>query len=83
LAVVAVLSVVVHWNDFLGPLVYLRDPQMRTLAVGLQFFREQEQVQWNLLMAAATLMTLPMLLLFFGAQRYFVQGMSVSGLGGK
>jgi multiple sugar transport system permease protein len=83
LAVVAVLSIVVHWNDFLGPLVYLNDPQMRTLAVGLQFFREQEQVQWNLLMAAATLMTLPMLLLFFAAQRYFVQGMSVSGLGGK
>jgi multiple sugar transport system permease protein len=83
LAVVTVLSIIVHWNDFLGPLVYLRDPNKLTLAVGLSYFRDQEAVQWNLLMAAATLMTIPMLLLFFSAQRYFVQGVSVTGLGGR
>ena len=83
LAVVTVITILFHWNDFLGPLVYLRDPDSRTLAVGLTFFRDQEQVQWNYLMAAATLMTLPMLLLFFSAQRYFVQGMTSSGFGGK
>ena len=83
LAVVTVLSVVLHWNDFLGPLIYLRDPHLRTLAVGLQYFREQEQIQWNYLMAAATLMTIPMLLLFLGAQRYFVEGARVTGLAGR
>lgn len=83
LTVVAVLTIVVHWNDFLGPLVYLRDEDKRTLAIGLQYFQEQEQVQWNLLMAAATLMTIPMLLLFLFAQKYFIRGFSTTGLGGK
>ncbi len=83
LTVVAVLTIVVHWNDFLGPLIYLRDEDKRTLAIGLQYFQEQEQVQWNLLMAAATLMTIPMVLLFLFAQRYFIRGFSTAGFGGK
>lgn len=83
LAVVAVLSILAHWNDFLGPLIYMNSPDLRTLAVGLQYFREREMVQWNYLMAAATLMTIPMLALFFGAQRYFVRGLSITGLGGR
>jgi multiple sugar transport system permease protein len=83
LAVVTVLSVVLHWNDFLGPLIYLRDSHKRTLAVGLQYFREQEQIHWNYLMCGATLMTIPMLLLFFSAQRYFAEGARISGLAGR
>lgn len=83
LTVVAVLTIVVHWNDFLGPLIYLRDDDKQTLAIGLQYFQEQELVQWNLLMAAATLMTIPMLLLFFMAQKYFIRGFSTSGFGGR
>lgn len=83
LTVVAVLSVLLHWNDFLGPLIYLNDPNLRTLAVGLQYFRDRDITQWNYVMAAATLMTIPMLALFFAAQRYIVRGMVLTGLGGK
>jgi multiple sugar transport system permease protein len=83
LTVVAILSILAQWNNFLGPLIYMNSPNLRTLAVGLQYFSQQELVQVNYMMAAATLMTVPMLLLFFGAQRYFVRGLSLTGLGGR
>lgn len=83
LAVVTVLSIVLYWNDFLGPLIYLRDSNLLTLAVGLQYFQSQEQVQWNYLMCGATLMSIPLLALFFAAQRYFIEGAKVSGLAGR
>jgi multiple sugar transport system permease protein len=83
LAVVTVFSLLAFWNDFMGPLIYMNDPDMRTLAVGLQFFREQFTTQWSLLMAAATLMTIPVLLLFFAAQRFFMQGLLLTGLSGR
>lgn len=83
LTVVTVLSVVVYWNDFMGPLIYLRDENMLTLAVGLQYFQSQEQIQWNYLMCGAALMSIPLLALFFAAQRYFIEGARVSGLAGR
>lgn len=83
LAVVTVLSVVLYWNDFMGPLIYLRDQNLLTLAVGLQFFQSQEQIQWNYLMCGATLMSIPLLALFFATQRYFIEGARVSGLAGR
>lgn len=83
LAVVTVFSLLALWNDFMGPLIYMNDPDMRTLAVGLQFFREQFTTQWSLLMAAATMMTIPVLALFFAAQRYFMQGLLLTGLSGR
>lgn len=83
LAVVTVLSIVLYWNDFLGPLIYLRSSELLTLAVGLQYFQGQEQVQWNYLMCGATLMSIPLLALFFAAQRYFIEGARVSGLAGR
>ena len=55
---------------------------MRTLAIGLRLFRSEYLVQWNLLMAASALMLLPILVLFFVAQRYFVQGIVMSGVKG-
>lgn len=82
LATLAILSVIHHWNEFLRPLIYLNTPAKRTLAIGLSLFKSEYLVEWNLMMAAATLMLLPILLLFFVAQRYFVQGIVMSGIKG-
>jgi multiple sugar transport system permease protein len=82
LATIAILAFIHHWNDFLRPLVFLQDQDMRTLAIGLRLFRSEYLVQWNLLMAAAALMLAPILVLFFLAQRYFVQGIVMSGVKG-
>ena len=80
LATMALLGFIYHWNDFLRPLVFLSDKDLRTLAIGLRLFKSEYLVQWNLLMAASTLMLGPILVLFFAAQRYFVQGIVMSGL---
>jgi multiple sugar transport system permease protein len=53
------------WNDFLNPLIYLSDPNMYTVALGLQAFVGQYTTQWNLLMAASTVVVLPVVVLFF------------------
>jgi ABC-type glycerol-3-phosphate transport system permease component len=82
LATMTILAFIHHWNDFLRPLVFLLDKDLRTLAIGLRLFRSEYLVQWNLLMAASALMLLPILALFFAAQRYFVQGIVMSGLKG-
>jgi multiple sugar transport system permease protein len=82
LATIAILAFIHHWNDFLRPLVFLQDKDLRTLAIGLRLFRGEFMVQWNLLMAASALMLVPILALFFAAQRYFVQGIVMSGIKG-
>jgi multiple sugar transport system permease protein len=83
LAVIIVFSILGNWNDFMGPLIYMNQPQMRTLALGLQFFRDQYVTQWHYLMAASTLTVIPVLVLFFAAQRYFIQGILLTGLSGR
>jgi multiple sugar transport system permease protein len=82
LATMAVLAFIQHWNDFLRPLVYLNSIEVRTLALGLRSFLGEFTTAWNLLMAASTLMILPILVLFFVAQRYFVQGIVMTGIKG-
>jgi multiple sugar transport system permease protein len=82
LATIAILAFIHHWNDFLRPLVFLLDKDLRTLAIGLRLFRSEYLVQWNLMMAASALMLLPILILFFSAQRYFVQGVVMTGVKG-
>ncbi|HZQ97879.1 MAG TPA: carbohydrate ABC transporter permease [Chloroflexota bacterium] len=82
LATLAILSVIYHWNEFLRPLVYIHTPSLRTLAIGLALFKSEYLVEWNLMMAAATLMLIPILVLFFVAQRYFVQGIVMTGIKG-
>ena len=82
LATMAILSFISHWNDFLKPTIYLHSLPLRTLAVGLRSFQGEFTTEWNLLMAASTLMMLPILILFFAAQRYFVQGIVMSGIKG-
>ncbi len=80
LGVVAVFSFLGHWNDFLGPLIYLNTPDNYTLALGINLFRGFHTTQWNLLMAASVMATLPCILLFAVAQRYFIQGIVFTGV---
>ena len=82
LATVAVFTFLATWNDFIGPLLYLRSDYNFTVALGLATFRGAMTSQWHLLMAASTAMILPVILLFFFAQRYFVEGMVMSGIKG-
>ncbi|MCD6386372.1 carbohydrate ABC transporter permease, partial [Candidatus Sumerlaeota bacterium] len=81
--VVALFQFMYAWNDFLGPLIYLTSQDKFTLSLGLQFFQSQHGgTQWNLLMAAATMMLVPVIILFLFTQRYFIEGISLTGLKG-
>ena len=83
LTVVALFAFMNIWNDFLGPLVYLQLPEQFTLALGLQNYQNQHGgTPWHLLMAASTLVILPVLLLFFLAQKTFIEGIATTGLKG-
>lgn len=83
LAVVALFSFMVVWNDFLAPLVYLQRPEQFTLALGLQNFQSQSGgTPWHLLMAASVLVILPVIGLFFLAQRTFIEGIATTGIKG-
>ncbi|WP_165038081.1 carbohydrate ABC transporter permease [Enterococcus sp. ZJ1622] len=79
LITIAINSFNAAWNDFLGPLLYIQDQEKYTLQIGLQVFQNQATTQWNYLMAGATLVLLPTILLFFFAQRYFIEGMDLTG----
>jgi len=83
LATVAIFSFIWNWNDFMGPLIFINSLENRTLALGLASFRSMHTARWNLLMAASTVMLIPVLIVFFTAQRYFIQGIVTSGLAGR
>lgn len=85
LMVVAVFTFIWTWNDFLTPLLYLEDENKFTFALALQNFVRGSTgsvygQQWNLLMAANIVVTVPIVMLFFAAQRYFVEGISLTGV---
>ncbi|NLC59257.1 MAG: carbohydrate ABC transporter permease [Armatimonadetes bacterium] len=80
LATVGLFTFIGAWNDFLGPLLYLNDERSYTLAMGLQRFVSQHGAEWALLMAASTVMTLPIIIIFFLAQRIFIQGVTLTGI---
>jgi len=82
LATVAVLSFIAHWHDFLGPLIYLNSLEKYTIQMGLRMFQDINTSRMNLLMAASVLVLLPVLVLFFSAQRYLVRGIALSGIKG-
>ncbi|PYE54609.1 carbohydrate ABC transporter permease [Deinococcus yavapaiensis] len=79
IATVAIFTFEGAWESYVGPLLYLNDERLYTLQVGLQFFRTQSQVQWQFLMAASLLVMLPVIVIFFLFQRYFVQGSALNG----
>jgi multiple sugar transport system permease protein len=82
LATVAVFTALNTWNDFLGPLVYISSQEKFTLALGLAQFRGLYATQWQYLMAASTVVVVPTVAVFLAAQRYFVQGIVLTGLKG-
>lgn len=82
LIVVAVFSFVWTWQEFFQPLVYLSDPNSFPLSLGLFAFHAQRTTDWSHMMAAATLTTLPLVVLFFFTQRYFLQGITLTGIKG-
>ncbi len=83
LMVVGLFQFMGTWNDFLGPLIYLTDQRDFTLALGLQFFQSQHGgTEWHYLMAAGTLVALPIIILFFFMQKSFIEGISMTGLKG-
>lgn len=83
LATIAVFAFVGNWNNLLAPLIYLRSQEKFTLALGLQLFQGQYQTFYNQMMAVALITLLPILLIFVFAQRTFIQGANMSGLGGR
>lgn len=83
LATLAVFTFITYWNNFLWPLIILSDQSLYTLPLGLQSFHGQYSTAWNLLMAAATLTTIPSLIFYLVAQRYIEDGIATSGLGGR
>jgi multiple sugar transport system permease protein len=86
IAAVAIFAFMDNWNDFMGPLIYLQDKALWPLALGLRAFlggHDQLGGQWNQLMAVSVLVVLPVLVIFFAGQRYFVSGISMSGLAGR
>jgi multiple sugar transport system permease protein len=82
LITVAIFTFLFAWNDLLGPVIYLRSPEKFTVAAGLASFKSQTDISWDLQLAASTAMTIPVIILFFFAQRYFIRGIVMSGLKG-
>lgn len=82
LVVVGLFSFLNGWNDFMGPLIYLNDERLYTLALGLQTFKGMYNAQWHLMMAATTIVLLPAIAVFFLGQKYFVEGIVMTGLKG-
>lgn len=76
---VALFTFLNSWGDFLGPLIYLNSPEKWTLSVGLRAFIGEYDVEWGLLMAASTLFTVPIIILYFFVQRQFIQGITLTG----
>lgn len=82
LATVGLFQFLTSWSDFLGPLIYLSNPANYTISLGLTFFQGQYSTQFGALMAASTVMLIPVLILFFFAQRTFIQGITLTGVKG-
>jgi multiple sugar transport system permease protein len=83
LATMAVFTFMWNWNDFFWPLIYLTNQKQFTLGLGLyNFIGAVSRTNWGLLLAASTMMTIPPMILFFFAQRSFIEGISLTGIKG-
>lgn len=83
IAAIAIFAFIHHYNDFMGPLIYLTENDQFTLPLGLMWFQGRFGNFWHLVMAASMLTIIPVLLLFFVAQKHFVQGIQFTGLAGR
>ena len=82
LASLTLLTFVNTWNDYLGPLIYLRSPELWTIQLGLKSFVGQYNAEYALIMTGSVLSVLPIAIIFMLGQRYFVEGIATSGLKG-
>jgi multiple sugar transport system permease protein len=82
IAVVAVFTFLNTWNDFMGPLLYLNNSKMFTLALGLKSLLSGYNSYWHILMSAATMVVAPLIVVFFIAQRSFIEGLTMGGIKG-
>jgi multiple sugar transport system permease protein len=82
LAAVAIFAFIRNWNNFLYPLIYLNDMEKYTLQLGLNMYRGQYYTEFHLMMAVALLVLVPVIVVFFVAQKYFIQGIALTGLKG-
>jgi len=76
---VALFQFLGSWGDFLGPLLYLNSEEKWTLSIGLRSFIGEYDVSWGLLMAASTIFTVPIIVMYFFVQKTFIQGISMTG----
>jgi len=83
LATVAIFSFIGNWDSFDGPLIYLNSSEKYTVALGLRMFQDSYSNETEQLMAASLIHILPMILIFFLAQRYFLKGVALTGMGGR
>jgi multiple sugar transport system permease protein len=82
IATVAVFTFQAAWTDFLPPLIYLHDQSKYTISLGLSFFRSSYDVRWSYLMAASLTTMLPVVVMFFVAQKSFIEGITLTGIKG-
>lgn len=79
-ATVAVFSFIDYWNEFLRPLVFIQNPEVQTLAVGVRWFLTRHGAEFHLLMASSVIVLLPIVIAFFFAQKQFIRGIALTGL---
>jgi ABC-type glycerol-3-phosphate transport system permease component len=82
LITVGLFTFIDKWGDFFGPLIYLRNPELYPLSIALQSFQSSHKTEWPLVMAAAAVIALPLVVIYFLAQKKFVEGITFSGLKG-
>jgi multiple sugar transport system permease protein len=82
LATIAIFTFMGSWNDFVRPLIYITGLDLMPLSLGLQMFKGAHAAEWGPLMAASLIMVLPVIVLFFSAQKYFIQGGTLTGMKG-
>jgi multiple sugar transport system permease protein len=79
LITVGLLTFIDKWNDFYGPLIYLQKPELRPLSVALQVFQTAHGTEWPRLMAASVVIAVPLVVIYFVAQRWFIEGLTLTG----
>jgi multiple sugar transport system permease protein len=82
LASLTLITAVTTWNDYMGPLIYLRSPDLWTIQIGLKSFINQYNAEYALIMTGSVLSVLPIVVVFLLGQRYFVEGIATTGLKG-
>lgn len=80
IATLVIFTFLTSWNDFFDPLIFINDRKLMTLPLALSLFTDESGTSWHLLMSASVMATLPLLIVFFFAQKQFIEGVSMTGL---